>query len=75
VASQEREQVDTSLQWTEMRIIRWLSGVKVTDRFMSRQLRERLGIDDIITVIQRHRLRWYLHVLRKDDWMKKMQGL
>jgi len=25
---------------------------KITDRFSSRQLRERFGIDDIITVIQ-----------------------
>jgi len=32
-----------------------------------------LEIYDTITVIQQHRLRWYGHVLRKDenDWMKK----
>jgi len=36
-------------------------------------LRERLGSDDIIIVVQQHRLRWYGHVLRMDenDWMKK----
>jgi len=36
-------------------------------------MRERTGIDDVITVIQQQRLRWYGHVLRKDenDWMKK----
>jgi len=35
-------------------------------------LRARLGIDDIITIVQRHRLRWYGHVLKKDknDWVK-----
>jgi len=34
------------------------------------------GIDDIITVIQQHRLGWYGHVLRKDenDWVKKCMG-
>jgi len=34
---------------------------------------ERLGLDDIITVLQQNRLRWYGHVLRKEDndWMKK----
>jgi len=33
---------------------------------------EGLGIDDIVTVVQQHRLRWYEHVLRKDknDGMK-----
>ena len=33
----------------------------------------RLGVDDIALVLQRNRLRWYGHVLRKDDddWVKK----
>jgi len=30
-------------------------------------LRERLGLDDIISVLQQTRLRWYGHVLRKED--------
>jgi len=36
-------------------------------------LRERLGLDGIITVLQQNRLRLYGHVLRKEDndWMKK----
>jgi len=37
------------------------------------ELRERLGIDDKALVLQQNRLRWYGHVLRKDDddWVKK----
>ena len=37
------------------------------------KLRERLGIDDIILILQQNRLRWYGHVLRKEDtdWVKK----
>jgi len=36
-------------------------------------LRERLGLDDIISVLQQNRLQWYGHVMRKEDgdWMKK----
>jgi len=30
-------------------------------------LRERLGLDDIISVLQQNRLGWYGHVLRKED--------
>ena len=32
-----------------------------------------LGIDDIALVLQQNKLRWYGHVLRKDDddWVKK----
>ena len=34
---------------------------------------ERLGLDDIISVLQQNRLRWYGHVVWKEDndWMKK----
>ena len=51
-----------------------MCGIKVIDRFTCSELKERLGIDDIITVIKQHRLICYRHVLRKDenDWMKKM---
>jgi len=46
---------------------------KVTDRVPSKELRERLGIDDIILVLQQNRLWWYGHMLRKEDtdWVKK----
>jgi len=37
------------------------------------ELRDRLGLEDVVTVLQRSRLRWYGRVLRKDnsDWVKK----
>jgi len=55
-----------------MRMIRWMCSIKLKDRFPSRQLRERLGIDDIALVLQQNKLRWYGHVMRKeDDWVKK----
>ena len=43
------------------------------DRLPSKELRERLGVDDIAFILQQNRLRWYGHVLRKDDddWVKK----
>ena len=42
-------------------------------RLPSKELRERLGVDDIALILQQNRLRWYGHVLRKDDddWVKK----
>ena len=54
-------------------MVRWMCNVKVKDRVPSKELRERLGIDDIILILQQNRLRWYWHVLRKEDtdWVKK----
>jgi len=44
-----------------------MCNVKVRDRVPSRELREELGIDDIILILQQKGLRWYGHVLRKED--------
>jgi len=62
-----------ALQRAEMRMVRWMCDIKLKDRLPSKELRERLGIDDIALVLQQNRLRWYGHVLRKedDDWVKK----
>jgi len=36
----------------------------------------RLGLDDIIVALQQNRLRWYGHVLQKDnDWVKKYMDI
>ena len=70
-----KKENELPLQRAEMRMIRWMCGIKITDRFSHRpsELTERLGIDNIIKVIQQHRLTWYGRVLRKDenDWAKK----
>jgi len=68
-----RKENVVALQRAVMRMVRWMCGTKLKDRFPSKELRERLGIDDIAFVLQQNRLRWYGHVLRKedDDWVKK----
>ena len=62
-----------ALQRAEMRMVRWMCGIKLKDRLPSKEMRERLGTDDIALVLQQNRLHWYGHVLWKedDDWVKK----
>jgi len=62
-----------ALQRAEMRMVRWMCGVKLKDSLPSKELRERLGVDDIALILQKNSLRWYGRVLRKDDgdWVKK----
>jgi len=66
-----RKENEVALQRAEMRMVRWMCDVKLQDRVPSKELRARLGLDDIISVLQRNRLRWT--VLRKEDndWVKK----
>ena len=68
-----RKENVVALQRAEIRMVRWICGVKLKDRLPNKELRERLGIDYIALVLQQNRLRWYGHVLRKDDddWVKK----
>jgi len=56
-----------------MRMVRWMCGIELQDRVPSKGLRDRLGLDYIISVLQHNRLRWYGHVLWKEDnnWVKK----
>ena len=68
-----RKENVVALQRAEMSMVRWMCGVKLKDRLPSKELRERLGVDDIALVLQQNSLRWYGHVLQKDDddWVKK----
>jgi len=50
-----------------MRMVRWMCGDKPKDRLPSKELRQRLAVDDIALILQQNRLRWYGYVLRKDD--------
>ena len=56
-----------------MRMVRWMCCIKLKDRVSNKELRERLGIVDITSLLQQNRLRWYGHVLQKEDndWVKK----
>ena len=33
-------------------MVRWMCGIKLKDRFPSKELRERLGVDDVALVLQ-----------------------
>jgi len=56
-------------------MVRWMCNVKVKDLCLlpSKELREKLRIDDMILILQQNRLRWHGHVLRKEDtdWVMK----
>ena len=45
----------------EMRMVRWMCDIKLKDKVSGKELRERLGLGDIIPVLQQNRLRWYGH--------------
>jgi len=62
-----RKENEVALQQAEMRMVRWMCGVKLQDRVPSKGLRKRLGLDDVFSLVQKNRLKWYGHVLWKED--------
>jgi len=47
-----RKENKVALQRAEMRMVRWMCYVKAKNRVLSNELRERLGIDYIILILQ-----------------------
>jgi len=49
---------EVALQKADMRMVRWMCGVKLQDRVPSKELRWILGLDDIISVLQQNAMVW-----------------
>ena len=47
---------NVALLRAEMRMVRWMCGIQLKE-FRSKELRERLGVDSIVLVLQQNRLR------------------
>jgi hypothetical protein len=64
---------ETRFERTEMRMIRWMTGVSLREKKTSVELRARIGLKPVREVVRGNRLRWLGHVLRKDpgDWVQK----
>ena len=44
------------LHWAERKMVRWMFGVKVRDKLPGIELRQQLGIEDIVKVVHRNRM-------------------
>ena len=64
-------------QRSEMRMLRWMTGVSLSERKSNECVRSMLVIDDIAEVMQQNRLRWFGHVERRDElcWLKRIETL
>jgi len=51
-----RKENKAALQWAKTRMVRWICDVTVKDRVPSKELRKRLGRDDMISVLKQNRL-------------------
>lgn len=59
------------LERTERMMVRWMCGVSLKDKRHSEELLKWLGIESVLEVVRRSRLRWFGHVERMctDNWV------
>jgi len=68
---------EKDLERAERRMVRWMCGVRLSDRVRTEELYRRLGIEEIGTKVRRGRLRWFGHVERLNEncWQKRCRSL
>ena len=55
------------LERTEMRMVRWIAGISLLERRESQDIRRMCGICNVIEKAREARLRYYGHVMRRED--------
>ena len=65
------------MQRSEIGMLRWMTGVSLSERKSNECVRNMLAIDDIAEVMRQNRLRWFGHVERRDElcWIKRIETL
>ena len=58
---------ERKLDVTEIRMLRWTSGVTKLDRIRNERIRGTTKVGEISKKVQETRLKWYGHVLRRED--------
>src|SRR5580693_3975448 len=59
------------LMTTEAGMMRRMCGVSIRKYLSNEEPRGRLGIDCVSEAVRRGRLRWFGHVERKGEWVRK----
>ena len=58
---------EKKLDVAEMMMLRWMSGVTKLDRIRNERIRGTTKVGEISKKVQESRLKWYGHVLRRED--------
>ena len=71
-----KKETESKIVRNENQMLRWMCRVKLLDKVSCGELRNRLGLESIETVMRRRRLRWFGHVERREgNWIKRCMEL
>ena len=60
-----RVEEEQRMERNENVMLRWMCGVTLRDKVPTVELRRRFGIEGVVEVMRRCKLRWFRHVERK----------
>ena len=69
-----RKEDKARLERNDRAMLRWICGVKISDRVSLDSLYQRLGIAPLTTLLRSRRLRWFGHVSRSDGWINQCRN-
>ena len=69
-----RKEDKARLERKDRAMLRWICGVKISDRVSLDSLYQRLGIAPLTTLLRSRRLRWFGHVSRSDGWINQCRN-
>ena len=72
-----RVEEEPTMERKENAMLRWICEVTLRDKVPTVERRRRLGIEGVVKVMRRGRLRWFGHVERKEvgDWVSACGSL
>jgi calcineurin-like phosphoesterase family protein len=59
--------IESKIQAAEMKVLRLIRGVNIMDKMRNETIRKELDIQSILTTVKNSQLRWFGHVMRRDD--------
>ena len=69
-----RKEDKARLERNDRAMLRWICGVKISDRVSLDSLYQCLGIAPLTTLLRSRRLRWFGHVSRSDGWINQRRN-
>ena len=66
-----KEGHESMVERTEMRMVKWMCGTSLREKKTSVELRDRMGIETIGSVLKRNRLRWFGLVEKKEKGLNE----
>ena len=58
---------EKKMEVTEIKMLQWMYGVTRLDKIRNEKIRGSTKVGEISNKVQEHRMRWYGHVMRRDE--------